>query len=237
MPVTVVAPGDRTSSGDLRALVQSYVSQYPAGAGDLLRLTTGESDPHPLFGAVSTLLGELGWDVDAAPDIEILPGRPLDVARPGQFVFTTASDDVRAVAAAGSLPLQSAWLPGPAASHLEALRRMVGYAGVTWIAETRRASGYASEARMFVQALDEGGVEPALVWPEPTRGRDRAVVHDRAADAPVRAAPSGAGGHAGRLAPPAGAGSELRRLRGHGVPDDVGDRHAAGGLAGAAERL
>ena len=46
---------------------------------------------------------------------------------------------------------------------------MVGYAGVTWIAETRRASGYASEARMFVQALDEGGVEPALVWPEPTR--------------------------------------------------------------------
>ena len=169
MPVTVVAPGDQTSSGELRALVESYVSQYPAGAGDLLRLTTGDGDPHPLFGAVSALLGELGWDADAAPDIEILPGQPLDVARPGQFVLTGVAGDVRAVAAAGSLPLQSAWLPAPAASHVEALRRVIGYAGVTWIAETRRASGYASEARMFVQALDEAGVEPALVWPEATR--------------------------------------------------------------------
>lgn len=169
MPVTVVAPGDRTSSDELRALVQSYVDQYPAGAGDVLRLTTGDSDPLPLFGAVSDLLGELGWDPETAPDIEIMPGRPLDVARPGHLVLATRDDEVRAVGAAGSLPLQSAWLPAPPPTPVDALRRVVGYAGVTWIAETRRASGYASEARMFVQALDEAGLEPALAWPEPTR--------------------------------------------------------------------
>jgi glycosyltransferase involved in cell wall biosynthesis len=168
MPVTVVAPADRTSGDELRALVESYVKQYPPGAGDRLRLTAGDGDPQVLFGAVAGLLGELGWDPELAPDIEIMPGRPLDVARPGHLVLATA-DEVRAVGVAGSLPLETAWLPGPPASPVDALRRIVGYAGVMWIAETRRASGYASEARMFVQALDEAGLEPALAWPEPTR--------------------------------------------------------------------
>ncbi|HEY2440877.1 MAG TPA: glycosyltransferase [Solirubrobacteraceae bacterium] len=168
MPVTVVAPADRTSGEDLRALVESYVKQYPAGGGDRLRLTAGDGDPQLLFGAVAGLLGELGWDPELAPDIEIMPGQPLDVARPGHLVLA-AGDEVRTVGAAGSLPLETAWLPGPPASAVDALRRLIGYAGLLWIAETRRASGYAAEARMFVQALDEAGLEPALAWPEPTR--------------------------------------------------------------------
>ncbi|MGA9859076.1 MAG: glycosyltransferase [Solirubrobacteraceae bacterium] len=168
MPVTVVAPADRTSGEDLRALVESYVRQYPAGAGDCLRLTAGDSDPQVLFGAVAGLLGELGWDPELAPDIEIMPGQPLDVARPGHLVLATG-DEVRAVGAAGSLPLETAWLPGPPDSAVTALRRLIGYAGVMWVAETRRASGYASEARMFVQSLDEAQLEPGLAWPEPTR--------------------------------------------------------------------
>jgi len=169
MPVTIVAAADRTSGEQLRDLVTSWLHQYPAGAGDVLRLTTGDADPQDVFGTVSGLFEELGWDPDAAPDIEIMPGQALQVARPGQLVLATDDRDVRALAAAGSVPLQSARLPAPPASHAEALRRLRGYAGLIWIAETRRASGYASEARMFVQALDEAGLEPGLAWPEPTK--------------------------------------------------------------------
>lgn len=169
MPVTVVAPADQTSSDELRALVESYVGQYPSGAGNTLRLTTGDQDPQAVFGAVAGLLNELGRDPDDAPDIEILPGRPLDVARPAQLVLVTGEHEVRAAAAAGVMPVQTVRLPAPPATHIDALRRVRGYAGVMWIAETRRASGYASEARMFVQALDEAQLEPGLVWPEPTR--------------------------------------------------------------------
>jgi glycosyltransferase involved in cell wall biosynthesis len=168
VPVTVLAAADRTTPDDLRALVASYVGQYIPGAGDVLRLTAGSSDLRALHATVLEVLGALGCDPEAAADIELSPGRPLDMARPGQLVLAADAEEAHALAAVGCLPLDGVSLPPPPAGHADALRRVVGYTGVTWIAETRRASGYASEARMFVQALDEAGIEPALAWPEPT---------------------------------------------------------------------
>ena len=94
MPVTVVAPADRTSGEDLRALVESYVRQYPAGGGDRLRLT-GEDPfaletiylPAPEFsGLISAQLGKNSLFSTLKHDYDV------DLAYADEEVDATAAD-------------------------------------------------------------------------------------------------------------------------------------------------
>lgn len=150
-PVVVVA-SETIGADTLRRLLSEV-----ATVGGLLRIASRDADLYPLAGMVDAALAGL----DAPPSVEILRAEIGAVARPGDFVLAPYPVSV-ALAQTGCVPLDEPLLPASVGTAVGHLAAATGWAQIEWIAECRMGSGYADEARMFLQALDSAGLEPAL---------------------------------------------------------------------------
>lgn len=156
-PVVVLA---RDAAGhDLLAALLDQVAR----AGGLLRIAAGDGEVEPLSRAVEAAR----YNGGSAAAVEIVPEAIDAVARPGEFVLAPYRIAAQ-LAERGCLPLDGPSLPQDAGTAVGRLAAAIGYTRLEWIAECRLGNGYADEARMFLRALDEAGLEPALTgYPNP----------------------------------------------------------------------
>jgi glycosyltransferase involved in cell wall biosynthesis len=84
-----------------------------------------------------------------------------DLARPGDLVLAPYPVAL-GLARTGCVPLDDAHLPAGAGTAVGHLAAATGWARIEWVADCRIGSGYADEGRMFLRALDDAGLEPAL---------------------------------------------------------------------------
>ncbi|MGA9859077.1 MAG: glycosyltransferase family 4 protein [Solirubrobacteraceae bacterium] len=150
-PVVVTTPASIDGTG-LDELLDAVTV-----AGGLLRIAVPDGDL-----GVAARFDACGSDHAAtrAP-IEIVNDAIEVVARPGDFVLAPSRTALR-LAELGCLPLDGPVLPSDAHNAVGHLAAATGWTRIEWIAECRMGSGYADEARMFLQALDTAGLEPAL---------------------------------------------------------------------------
>ena len=164
MPVTILAEADGGSAEALRHLVRDYVEGYAAGSGSTLRLAVADEGAlDGVFAAVGDIIDGLARGLDDIPDIEIVPGDLATRALGGEHVVVDDAAERERLLDLGCLPLDGARLPLPPASHVERLRAALGWTHLTWMGATRNLSGFADEIRSYLLALDELGLEPALV--------------------------------------------------------------------------
>jgi glycosyltransferase involved in cell wall biosynthesis len=156
---TFAATPDGLERPALERLVHDYLTSCPGGEGSLLRLTT-RRDVDTLYGVVASILETIGAP-DGGPDIELVWGDLLECTEPGDFVVTTDPGVAERVGARGRQPVQDFTAPGQRTA-VEQLRELLGWVSIVWAAMVRGGSGYSDEARMFLRALDEAGLEPVV---------------------------------------------------------------------------
>jgi glycosyltransferase involved in cell wall biosynthesis len=150
-PVVVVAH-DAATPEALGALISEV-----AATGGQVRIAAGAGDRV----AFEQAIAHAGLELAAPAPVEILTEPVETVARPGDFVLA-ARPVAAALAGGGCVPLDAPVLPANARTAAGRLAAAIGWTSIEWIAECRVGNGYADEARMFLRALDEAGLEPAL---------------------------------------------------------------------------
>jgi glycosyltransferase involved in cell wall biosynthesis len=156
---TFAATPDGLERPALERLVREYLTTCPGGEGSLLRLAT-RRDVDSLYGVVSSILDTIGAP-EGGPDIELVWGDLLECTAPGDVVVTADATVAERVGARGRLPAQG-FARRPGGTAVEQLRDLLGWVSIVWAAMVRGTSGYSDEARMFLRALDEAGLEPVI---------------------------------------------------------------------------
>ncbi|HEY2440878.1 MAG TPA: glycosyltransferase [Solirubrobacteraceae bacterium] len=156
-PVVVITPAAIDDAG-LDGLLADV-----AAVGGVVRVAA----PDGPTGILARFADAQPSPVATCPPIEILADEIEAVARPGDFILAPQPTAVR-LAESGCLPLDGPALPRDARTAVGHLAAATGWMRIEWIAECRMGSGYADEGRMFLQALDGAGLEPALTgYPNP----------------------------------------------------------------------
>jgi glycosyltransferase involved in cell wall biosynthesis len=150
-PVVVTTPASIDDTG-LEGLLADV-----AAAGGVVRVAA----PDGHTGTLARFSDRPPGHVATRLPIEILPHEIEVVARPGDFVLAPRTTAMR-LAETGCVPLDGPALPRDARTAVGHLAAATGWTRIEWIAECRMGSGYADEARMFLQALEGAGLEPAV---------------------------------------------------------------------------
>ena len=226
MAITFAASPDGLERDELERLLSGYVRSSADGGQPLLRLVT-QRDIETVYAEIAAILETIGAS-DGGPDIELVSGDLLDChrarrlrrhRRPGARGARrgTRPPPRRRLRRTGARGTATERAAQPARLHVA---HRVG-------ALLRGASGYGDEARMFLRALDEAGLEPIAhrVTPEGPRAElsldtERLL---RRCEQRARCRPRGSAQRPALHAPGRGAAAGLPRLP-HDVRDGVDPR-------------